>query len=182
MKYFVVCMVFLLASCGAPPTKTILPYAEEAKALTTYADKQAWLSEIFIADQYASKNEKTALEYYGNQSPKYKAALAKASETYYTNSQKAISYLRIHGYPTKDKYDSIASETIVYAMYHSEQIDLKKEALPYILEAYNNGDIKEQIFLKYLHSVYKLDHGKSITIASPFTTQDEIAALLKEYQ
>ncbi len=150
------------------------------KALQTHDDKETYLNFLFQEDQRLRQGQYSQIlvQNGGRKTKELKEFVRKQMRLDLLNQARAEKYLEIHGFPAPGQFNEIASSAIPTIVLHSSY-KVSKRFYPYMLEAYQTGQMDASSFAGNLHRMYETKHGQRYQMKSgTYKPEDEIVALI----
>ena len=179
--FFIGLLVFLGVSCAEKEVQ-VLDFTKEVNALTTDAQKQAFLEQIFEDDQGVRDAEEllNIITSYGGDSKEHLAYSERQSNQDQINLKKIEAYLKKFGHPTNDRFRDVALRTPWAVIQHSATYEDRERNFNYLYQAYSQGDLQPSTLDLYLDRMYRMKFGKRFDFGTQYRPDDRINALIKE--
>ena len=160
------------------------PIYASIDALDSNAKKRAWLKALFERDQHMRRGmEGEIISKYGRNSEEVRQFNERFRANDVVNLQQVDYYLQVHGYPSKAKLGELAAAA-PWAVIHHEASDssfeIRRKYLPYIMGAYENGDLDDGAISFYLNRMYTALTGIRHDMGGGYTIEEEINTLLSK--
>ncbi len=173
-------LFFCLLACQPGSPSDIF---SEIDALDTDAKKQAYLKQLFEADQHMRRGmDQEILAKFGKDSEEHRQFLADYRANDELNMRKVAYYLSRHGYPKAALGELAVSAP--WAVIHHESsdssVEVRRKYWPYIDQAHQNGDLDDGAVSFYLNRMYRIQFGESHDMQGSFTIDEERNLLLQK--
>jgi len=172
--FFISLTVISCNSTGSNPSAAI---EKEVKSLTTNEAKREFLLNVLTTDQKYRNEQEEAVLKQGKDSQAYKDFIAERDKMGRENYLKIDQYISVYGHPKPFNVGLNLTATPCTVIHHSGTLEEQMKHYPVLYKAYKKGHFTNFIFLKYLRGMYELKFNKYLKIKSPYTEDDEIAAL-----
>lgn len=176
-------LTFLILSIGCKD-KAVDPYkiaSLEISNLDTNEAKKNFLIKINEDDQKVRGEEGQRLQLeYGADSEEHMAWIDKQWEMDALNLYKIEKYIDTYGYPKIKDVGKEATFAPITVIHHQTDVDIRNRNFVTIYNAFKNGDVRDVGMTFYLGRTYQMMFNKRFEMPNPFTTEDEVKAIIKE--
>lgn len=146
--------------------------------LTNIEAQKQFLKTIYILDQQVRKDETTASQKYGYDSPEHKTAWEKVRAADIDNLYKVEQYLKTYGHPTLKEHGDTAASTAWIVIHHAEGLLPRERNFKHIYQAWKNKDLDNGQLTFYLNRMHEIKYNKRLRWDRTFNFKEELDSLV----